>query len=124
MLTTRDYRLFDIQHAVLPTRLPLDRFYAELVRMQQVLNMKHLVFSALKDTALIAARLLVRGQTNFIWMLWKFNSIYNPTRQLADHRGPVRYAMQIPAAGDNGKGASRDLYILRLEPSRTTKVLA
>ena len=27
-LTTRDYRLFDIQHAVLPTRLPLDRFYA------------------------------------------------------------------------------------------------
>ena len=81
-------------------------------------------FSALKDTALIAARLLARGQTNFIWMLWKFNSIYNPTRQLADHRGPVRYAMQIPAAGDNGKGASRDLYILRLEPSRTTKVLA
>ena len=26
MLTTRDYRLFDIQHAVLPARLPLDRF--------------------------------------------------------------------------------------------------
>ena len=26
-LTTRDYRLFDIQHAVLPTRLPLPRFY-------------------------------------------------------------------------------------------------
>ena len=50
-LTTRDYRLFDIQHAVLPTRLPLDRFYAELVRTQQVLNRKHLGLAALKGTA-------------------------------------------------------------------------
>ena len=30
--TTRDYRLFDIQHAVLPTRLPLPEFYEELVQ--------------------------------------------------------------------------------------------
>src|SRR5437763_9199714 len=30
-LATRDYRLFDVQHAVLPTRLPLKRFYEELV---------------------------------------------------------------------------------------------
>jgi magnesium-protoporphyrin IX monomethyl ester (oxidative) cyclase len=57
-------------------------------------------------------------------MLWKFNGIYNPARQLADHRRPVHYAMHIPAAGDNGKGASRDLYILRPEPSRTTSVPA
>ena len=34
-LTTHDYRLFDIQHAVLPTRLPLDEFYAELVETQR-----------------------------------------------------------------------------------------
>src|SRR5437868_720302 len=33
-LTTLDYRLFDVQHAVLPTRLPLDRFYEELVKTQ------------------------------------------------------------------------------------------
>jgi radical SAM superfamily enzyme YgiQ (UPF0313 family) len=31
-LTTLDYRLFDVQHAVLPTRLPLHQFYAELVK--------------------------------------------------------------------------------------------
>jgi hypothetical protein len=41
-LTTLDYRLFDVQHAVLPTRLPLDRFYMELVRTQAVLARKHL----------------------------------------------------------------------------------
>jgi hopanoid C-3 methylase len=31
-LTTRDYGLFDIQHAVVPTTLPLAEFYRELVR--------------------------------------------------------------------------------------------
>jgi hopanoid C-3 methylase len=33
-LQTRDYRLFDIQHAVLPTKLPLDVFYRELLDTQ------------------------------------------------------------------------------------------
>src|SRR5580698_5915140 len=52
--TSRDYRLFDVQHAVLPTKLPLDRFYKELVRTQQVINQKHLGFAALKDTFFMA----------------------------------------------------------------------
>src|SRR5581483_9267986 len=95
-LATRDYRLFDIQHAVTPTRLPLARFYEELVRTQQVLNMKHLGFAALKGTALHAARLLLRGQTNFVRMLWKFNGVFNPRRQLADHQRPVVYEMRLP----------------------------
>ena len=37
-LTTRDYRLFDIQHAVLPTTLLLPEFYNELVETQRVAN--------------------------------------------------------------------------------------
>ena len=41
-LATRDYRLFDIQHAVLPTRMPLPEFYRELVKTQRVLYAKHL----------------------------------------------------------------------------------
>lgn len=98
MLTTRDYRLFDIQHAVLPTRLPLARFYAELVKTQQVLNRKHLGLSAFASAATQAGRLLLRGQTNFIRMLWKFNSVYNAKRQLADHSRPVTYEMDLPRA--------------------------
>jgi hopanoid C-3 methylase HpnR len=97
-LQTRDYRLFDIQHAVLPTRLPLPEFYAELVKTQQVLNKKHLGWAALKGTAKIAAGHLLRGQTNFVKMLWKFNSVYNPQLQLADHERPVRYQMGLPPA--------------------------
>src|SRR5579864_7992848 len=41
-LQTRDYRLFDIQHAVLPTRLPLAEFYDELVTTQRAIYSKHL----------------------------------------------------------------------------------
>ncbi|HVY46272.1 MAG TPA: hopanoid C-3 methylase HpnR [Minicystis sp.] len=111
--TTRDYRLFDIQHAVLPTKLPLARFYEELVATQQVLNKKHLGLAALKATAAISARLLLKGQTNFVRMLWKFNSVYDPKRQLADHAKPVRYAMRLPeVVPDKSRLDPRRLYVL------------
>ena len=95
-ITSRDYRLYDIQHAVLPTTLPLPDFYAELVKTQQVLNHKHLGWAALKSTAWIAAGHLLHGQTNFVKMLWKFNSVYNPKLQLADHAQPLTYHMPLP----------------------------
>jgi len=117
-LTTRDYRLFDIQHVVLPTRLPLARFYEELVRTQQVLNRKHLGFAALKGTAVHAAKLLARGQTNFVRMLWRFNGVFNPKRQLADHARPVAYEMRLPTPAPT---IDRDrLYVLR-PPKRAEK---
>ena len=95
-LTTRDYRLFDIQHAVLPTHLPLAEFYRELVETQRVLNTKHLGFAALRKAAGLAAGRLLRGQTNFVRMLWKFNSVYNAKLQIADHEQPVRYEIALP----------------------------
>jgi hopanoid C-3 methylase len=88
-----DYRLYDIQHVVLPTRLPLHEFYAELVKTQQVLNKKHLGWAALKGTAKLSTELLMKGQTNFVKMLFKFNSVYDPKLQLADHARPVKYPM-------------------------------
>ncbi|MFT8445702.1 MAG: hopanoid C-3 methylase HpnR [Acetobacter orientalis] len=109
-LITRDYRLFDIQHAVLPTKLPLPEFYEELVKTQQVLNTKHMGWEALKDTAGIAGRLLLKGQTNFVKMLWKFNSVFNPKLQLEDHMRRARYLMPIqPDAVD--KIDRKDLYV-------------
>ncbi len=121
-LSTRDYRLFDIQHAVMPTKLPIERFYQELVKTQQVLNMKHLGFAALKTTAALAARLLLKGQTNFVRMLWKFNSVYNPELQLADHRRPVKYEMRLPTPAPDGKVKQKDLFILMPEPGKQVPV--
>jgi hopanoid C-3 methylase HpnR len=97
-LTTRDYRLFDIQHAVLPTTLPLEEFYTELVKTQQVLNRKHLGVAALRKTLGITSRHLLHGQTNFLRMIWKFNSVFNPALQMADHARPVRYEMPLRPA--------------------------
>jgi len=113
--TTRDYRLFDIQHAVLPTtKLSLEDFYKELVKTQQVLNMKHLGWAALKETAKLSAKLLLKGQTNFVKMLWKFNSVYNPERQMADHRRPVKYEMKPPVVEkDRAKIDPLKLYVLQ-----------
>ena len=95
-LTTRDYRLFDIQHAVLPTRLSLPDFYQELVSTQQILNRKHLGWRAVRSLSGILAGNLARGQTNTLKMLWKFNSIYDSRLQIADHQQPVHYELSTP----------------------------
>ena len=110
-LTSRDYRLFDVQHAVLPTRLPLREFYAELVKTQAVLNRKHLGFAALWGTGKIVFDLLRRGQTNFLRMLWKFNKVYNPERQYTDHFRNVPYTLRPPQEHGAAKLTPAALYV-------------
>jgi magnesium-protoporphyrin IX monomethyl ester (oxidative) cyclase len=110
-LTTRDYRLFDIQHAVLPTRLPLERFYKELVMTQSVINRKHLGLRTAAKTAGIIASHLKHGQTNFLRMLWKFNSVYNPKRQYADHCREVRYELPVPERRAPAPQRREQLYV-------------
>jgi hopanoid C-3 methylase HpnR len=120
-LTTKDYRLFDVQHAVLPTRLPLDRFYRELVRTQSVLARKHLGARALAETLGVVAHHLSRGQTNFVKMLWKFQRVYNADLQLRDHRAPVHY--ELPAPPPAGDVERKELYVhvpLRLSKQAPT----
>lgn len=112
-LTTRDYRLFDIQHAVLPTRLPLKRFYEELVKTQSVINRKHLGVAAVRAVTSTIARQLVRGQTNFLSMLWRFNSVYNAERQYGDHLRPVRYELPLPEVSDAPPPKGAELYVHR-----------
>jgi hopanoid C-3 methylase HpnR len=109
-LTTHDYRLFDVQHAVLPTRLPLKRFYEELVNTQAVLNRKHLGWAAVARYGGPAVRALARGQTNYLRMLWKFGSVYNAARQYGDHGQPVTYALR-PRRQVTGKPSGSWLYV-------------
>jgi hopanoid C-3 methylase HpnR len=110
-LTSLDYRLFDIQHAVLPTRLPLAEFYRELVKTQEVINRKHLGVAALVKTARIVGRHLAHGQANFARMLWKFHQIYNAERQYADHSRPVHYELPQPRHHDVAPRDRRQLYV-------------
>jgi hopanoid C-3 methylase HpnR len=110
-LTSLDYRLFDVQHAVLPTRLPLRRFYEELVRTQAVLNRKHLGWEGIRGAVGKALSLALHGQTNFLKSLWKFSRVYHPDRQHADHERPVTYAMRPPPPPPSVKLRASQLYV-------------
>jgi hopanoid C-3 methylase HpnR len=113
-LQTRDYRLFDIQHAVLPTRLPLAEFYQELVTMQRAIYARHLHWREMRKMIGISTRLLLRGQTNFVKSLFKLNSVYRPDLLLADHARPVAYEIPLPPQAQEtrvGRVGGRDLYI-------------
>lgn len=95
-LTNTDYRLYDIQHAVTPTRLPLDEFYKELVKTQSLINAKFMGWRTAVDVSRILAGQLLRGQTNFLRMLFKFAKVYNADRFYADHHKPTKYALRRP----------------------------
>jgi hopanoid C-3 methylase len=111
-LETRDYRLFDIQHAVLPTRLPLAEFYRELVTTQRAIYSRHLDWHQLWDASGIVARLLLRGQTNFVKSLFSLNKVYRPELLLADHDLPVEYEIPLPPQkADANKPVGGSLYI-------------
>jgi magnesium-protoporphyrin IX monomethyl ester (oxidative) cyclase len=110
-LTSLDYRLFDVQHAVLPTRLPLQQFYRELVKTQAILNHKHLGFRALWGASKMVLNHLWHGQTNFLRMLWKFHRVYNPERQYADHFRDGPYTLSSPRGQTVTTLNPRDLYV-------------
>jgi len=95
-LATRDYRLFDIQHAVLPTKLPLETFYRELLHTQRVLYGKHMDWRTTPLLLSSVARNLMRGQTNFLRGIIKYNKVFNINTMLGDHAKPVHYELPLP----------------------------
>jgi hopanoid C-3 methylase HpnR len=94
-LTTRDYRLFDIQHTVLPTKLPIAVFYRELLHTQRVLYRKHLNWWTAPVLARELARNLLQGQINFMLGIMNYNKVYNVKKMLADHAHPVHYELPV-----------------------------
>jgi hypothetical protein len=96
-LNTRDYRLFDITHAVLPTKLPLAEFYAEMVETQGVIYKKFMGLKGMLLVLPITLNNILHGQTNFVRHLWSYPKFINPERLLADHSQPVQYEIRLPA---------------------------
>jgi hopanoid C-3 methylase len=104
-VTTTDYRLFDIQHAVLPTRLSLQEFYEEVVKTQWVLNSKHLGWANGLALARLVGAQLIRGRTNFPWLICNAPRFFNPKLQLRDHQRPAKYHVRLPTVADEHAGA-------------------
>jgi hopanoid C-3 methylase HpnR len=108
-VATRDYRLYDIQHAVLPTKLPLAEFYEELVTTQRAFYRKHMGWRRLMKVGGVVAGQLARGQTNFLGSLFNLERVFRPEYLLADHAKPVDY--EIPLPGNEGLRRQGSLYI-------------
>jgi hopanoid C-3 methylase HpnR len=118
-LTSRDYRLYDIQHAVLPTRLPLGEFYEELVTTQRAFYRKFAGWRAAYATAGVVARQLLRGHPNFLKSLYLLDKLYRPELLLADHQRPSAYQIPPPVAHPAGKAT--DMAGLYIHPPRGRK---
>jgi hopanoid C-3 methylase HpnR len=92
-ISTVDYRLFDIQHAVMPTRLPLAQFYRELLHTQRVLYLKQLNWRTAPRRVRELMGLLLRNQTNFLRAIYLHPSSTSQKKMLDDHSQPVTYKM-------------------------------
>src|SRR5260370_27036699 len=101
-----------MQDGVLWRRLPRAEFYRELVTTQRAIYRRHLDWRQLWDASGVAARLLLRGQTNFVRSLFSLNSVYRPELLLADHAAPVAYELPLPPQGrDEGRSGGASLYV-------------
>lgn len=55
----------------------------------------------------------MRRQTNFVRMLWKFNSVYNADRQYGDHLRECRHELPPPEPRHMGPRERTELYVHR-----------
>jgi hopanoid C-3 methylase len=112
-LNSRDYRLFDIQHAVLPTKLPLAAYYRELLHTQRVLYAKHMNWWTAPKLAKELAVNLMHGQTNFMRGIMQYNKVYSVEKMLSDHARPVHYELPVSPrpATDAPPAKAAQLYI-------------
>lgn len=63
-VNTEDWELFDIQHAVLPTRLPLEEFYAEFAGLwQHALDVRYRLRGRMRTNMTLLAALATRRVT-------------------------------------------------------------
>jgi len=84
-LLTTDYRLFDLQHAVLPTRLPRAEFYKEFAR----------AYDATESSVREAFRVMLRKRKDFSLrvlrtMVWFYARTWRYQRVHCDHRSFLR----------------------------------
>jgi hypothetical protein len=121
-LCTRDYRLFDLHHAVVPTRLPLREFYDEVDYAQETVDRRHSGWTVFGE-AMSGIRRLFHGRRHERKPSCLLFSLCDGERRLADHYRPVRYELTWPqdspgafaAQGSARVRAARERMSQRLE---------
>jgi len=67
-------------------------------------------WQALKETFGLAAKMVAQNRQNFVRMLWKFNSVYNLDKLVAEHSKPVKYQIALPEFQAD-KVKAKELYV-------------
>ncbi len=102
-LTTHDYGYYDVIHAVLPTRLPLEQFYERLAQLYDL---------TVKTTRLTvpmlfkAARMAVGGK------LWCMRRVYSAVSEMRQPKAYLKPPVRVRAPrreGGNGRSDQRRL---------------
>ena len=84
-LTTHDYRMYDLFHAVLPTRLPLEEFYREFASLYRTAYPRRVKFSW-EGTGKVL-RSMFKGNIRYMFNMVKMvRSITDPEFYLESHR--------------------------------------
>jgi radical SAM superfamily enzyme YgiQ (UPF0313 family) len=88
-LLTNDYRLFDLLHSVLPTRLPRDVFYRHFARALEAT--KDSAHKSIKNVLLKRPDFARRAFTQFAWFFartWRYQRVHgDPASFLRDEEG-------------------------------------
>jgi magnesium-protoporphyrin IX monomethyl ester (oxidative) cyclase len=80
------------------------------VQTQAIINRKFMGWRTAVAVSKILVGQLMRGQTNFLKMLFKFSKVYNADRFHGDHFRQVEYAMRRPSEYP-GKPQPQDLLV-------------
>ncbi len=87
-LVTRDYGYFDVIHAVVPTRLPLERFYERFARLYD---------NAVKDTRPSFAMLRHAAALALSGGFWCMRKVYGAVREMRDPAAYLRPPVRVRA---------------------------
>jgi radical SAM superfamily enzyme YgiQ (UPF0313 family) len=87
-LVTHDYRYFDVAHAVLPTKLPLERFYERFA---------HLYDKAIEDTRPSFAMLRRATYLALSGGFWCMRKVYGAIREMRDPAAYVKPPVLVRA---------------------------
>jgi hypothetical protein len=93
--------------------LPLEIFYRELLAAQRAIYSKRLNVWTVPIVAKLLTKNLLRGQTNFLRGIMKFNRRFDVELLMSDHARPITYELPLPprAAKDIPNLKANQLFI-------------
>ncbi len=96
-LTTHDYGYYDVIHAVLPTTLPLERFYERLAQLYDL---------TVKTTRLTMPMMFKAARMAMDGKLWCMRRVYSAVSEMRQPKAYLKPPVRVLAPSRNGDAAT------------------